>query len=968
MNSLRTLVFFLILGPALPAFAAGPPCNPCAGIKVADPQSAIEALGVGLKVEGEARLYVAWPANLEGQVDKEAFAKIRQVGGTPWALVTFRTPAPLLDHASRLDNELKALADLARDSGPRAHFQLGWSPESGGQNAKELGFLFKRAAVAISGAAPEARVLIGPLPADVDLLRAFYGEEVAAYVDGVALASASAPARDAAIAVLAELDPGKPVVVESLAWPDDATLTLALAAEQAAAGVAVTLFDFRSREAADLSPLKLLAREFQGDLSFDPISKPEGSARAWVFVRGSDLGLRVIAESDPEARQLPLFFADGQLRSPRVFSLADGSEAQPVGQRRSQGGLAVPIEEPQRVSLLKLERMSAAELEGVEEKVDVKSERQMPVEEILRLLQGFEDDQRRKLDHYEAKNRLNLRFRLGNGNANLDVAFEGPFFYQRDQGYDWVWQDLYVNGVAWRGKKLPEIPLIQPEKAAVLPLEINFNKDYSYRLRGTDTVEGRDCWVIDFEPVTVKPGSGLYQGTVWVDRTIYARVRTRALQVGLQGEVISSEETMIFQPVDVNGQPAEWSSASYFLPLRNTGQQIISLLNTSTQVERETQLTEVRINGSEFVAVRAAALASDATMVRDTDEGLRYLVKNEAGERVVKTEEDKKRLFALGGVFYDESLDFPLPLAGVNYLDYDFRGTGNQLNIFFAGALLTANFAEPRLFGSRWDAGVNVFGFFLPTSNELFRDSIEQPGEEIESSFASASFFLGHPLGQFGKLDFAYGAAFRKFKEADDTAPTFVLPEDTLTHSFTTELTYSRSGWRLNAAGSLNQRSKWSFWGLPGNVEFDQEQEDFVRWQASVAKTFWLKNFKQLGFELEYFGGKDLDRFSKYDFGTFADVSVAGYQGGLVLAEEVVAAHLSYGINIGKLFQVELDGDVAWATDELTGLDNELLAGIGLEGTVMGPWQTIVNFEVGAAVAGPGDGYSLRLVFLKLFG
>ena len=56
-----------------------------------------------------------------------------------------------------------------------------------------------------------------------------------------------------------------------------------------------------------------------------------------------------------------------------------------------------------------------------------------------------------------------------------------------------------------------------------------------------------------------------------------------------------------------------------------------------------------------------------------------------------------------------------------------------------------------------------------------------------------------------------------------------------------------------------------------------------------------------------------------------------------------------------------------WATDDDTGLDNELLAGIGLEGTVMGPWETILNFEVGVPVAGPGDGFSARLVFLKLF-
>ena len=48
-------------------------------------------------------------------------------------------------------------------------------------------------------------------------------------------------------------------------------------------------------------------------------------------------------------------------------------------------------------------------------------------------------------------------------------------------------------------------------------------------------------------------------------------------------------------------------------------------------------------------------------------------------------------------------------------------------------------------------------------------------------------------------------------------------PLHALRASLTTALTYSRSGWRLNAEGSLNKRSDWSFWGLPGNAEFDQD-------------------------------------------------------------------------------------------------------------------------------------------------
>ena len=92
-----------------------------------------------------------------------------------------------------------------------------------------------------------------------------------------------------------------------------------------------------------------------------------------------------------------------------------------------------------------------------------------------------------------------------------------------------------------------------------------------------------------------------------------------------------------------------------------------------------------------------------------------------------------------------------------------------------------------------------------------------------------------------------------------------------------------------------------------------------------------------------------------------------GYQSGKVRAEEALAAHLTYGFDIASVLRLDLVGDVAWATDEASGLDNELLAGIGLAGTVVGPWQTVINLDVGVALDGPDDGVSVFLAVLKLF-
>ena len=188
-----------------------------------------------------------------------------------------------------------------------------------------------------------------------------------------------------------------------------------------------------------------------------------------------------------------------------------------------------------------------------------------------------------------------------------------------------------------------------------------------------------------------------------------------------------------------------------------------------------------------------------------------------------------------------------------------------------------------------------------------------------------------------------------------------------MTHSLGLDLIYSRAGYRLSAGVATFERSDWGPWGLPGSDDYDSAQKDYLQWRIGFSKSWWVSDYTKLGLRLEHLDGEDLDRFSKFGFDAFGDSSVAGYQRGLVTAEEVNAIHLSYGFNLAELLRLEVRGDAAWASDEATGLDNELLAGMSLNGTVIGPWQTLVNFNIGVPIEGPAEDFTVRLVFLKLF-
>ena len=202
---------------------------------------------------------------------------------------------------------------------------------------------------------------------------------------------------------------------------------------------------------------------------------------------------------------------------------------------------------------------------------------------------------------------------------------------------------------------------------------------------------------------------------------------------------------------------------------------------------------------------------------------------------------------------------------------------------------------------------------------------------------------------------------------SQETAGDFRVPSDHFEQRLGLELQYARSGYRLRLEGAYHHRSIWEAWGYPGNPEYDPEASDYFTWEGSLSKNWYFSQFRKLGLEVNYLGGSDLDRFSKYGFGFFGGNRVHGYQIGKIRAEEAWATHLTYGFEIGKLFRLDAIGDVAWATDEAAGLDRELLAGVGLSGFFVGPWETLVSLDLGVPVAGPDDGFTIYLVFLKLF-
>ena len=96
--------------------------------------------------------------------------------------------------------------------------------------------------------------------------------------------------------------------------------------------------------------------------------------------------------------------------------------------------------------------------------VGVAAARGITAEEIFARHQAWRAARDARWKTLSATNTLSMRFRFANLGNTFELALAGPFFYEKGAGFDWAWRDAYFNGVRWRAKKLPELPLLQPEK------------------------------------------------------------------------------------------------------------------------------------------------------------------------------------------------------------------------------------------------------------------------------------------------------------------------------------------------------------------------------------------------------------------------------------------------------------------------------------------------------------------------
>lgn len=554
------------------------------------------------------------------------------------------------------------------------------------------------------------------------------------------------------------------------------------------------------------------------------------------------------------------------------------------------------------------------------------------VAEIISRHQQAQAVQDGVLTAYVAHATMEQHFRTTAIESGFDVLTENRLFVE-GRNTEWEEESFNLNGTKW-GPNRPAFPLLQAEKVLSLPFDLRLGSDYRYRLAGTDTVEGRPCFVLRFDPVD--EDRTLYRGTVWIDRETYMKVKVQTVQTRLSSPVLSSEEIQYFSTVGAV------AGRDIHLITRLVGRQIMLIAGRNLLVERGVHFEAFQLNAADFGKQREAARASEHVMYRDTDDGLRYLVKR-SGVRVVQPATTTATA-GLIGLTYDPAYDYPLPLVGVNYLNFNFLGKDNQLAVVFGGVLALVNLQRPKLLGPRVDGSLDLFAIAVKGSDRTYDQNGELTSQRLTTRPFSTGANLGWQMTEFQKLVGSYQFQFNAYSADAVTATAFRPPVSTITNGLGLSWEWKQAGFSFLAGATSFHRARWEPWGEAG--DYRSTDQDYLKYKASLTKDYFF-GLQKIHLNAAYFGGRDLDRFSAYEFGLFEDNRVHGVPSAGVRFGELGMLRGSYSFNLFDQYRLDLFLDQAIGRDPRNATGWQAVTGVGIGGNIRGPRNTLLRGDVG---------------------
>lgn len=615
-------------------------------------------------------------------------------------------------------------------------------------------------------------------------------------------------------------------------------------------------------------------------------------------------------------------------------------------------------------------RVPSPEGERFADAVTVAAARQLTVEEVVANHQASTARQARRVRTLMASGSLTVSFEAPGFPAPVTVSSRTTLF-RDEETTDLAQRDIRVNGMALGGDRVPRLPILEPERVSAPPLTITLTDRYQYRLDGLETRAGVPAYVVAFEPVDGR--DSLFRGRAWIAADDFGLVRVEAVQTGLTGPIVSSEQIDEFS-----------RETGVWLLARSEVRQSYRGPAYQTPIHRVLALATREVNAADFARRRAEAYRTAPVLLRDTAEGYRYLERRPAAtaaaagaeasqapaEPTLEVVAASSRVRALlFGAIFDPNISRPLPFAGLSYVDFDLFGSGVQFSGFFGGTYGQAAFMVPSLGGTRWQLAGRAFGIASSYNDRDFDGGQEQYDRSVRQRPAHVSVWTLRPLTERLQLRVGYELDYTALSATSLTADDFQVPADQVVHGLRLQLDVQRGGWDGSLWWNPARRQGWRGWGRPG--DYAPSERDFQRAGASAGRTLIVSPSVVLKGEAAVMTGHDLDRFSRYSFGTF-DNRLHGYPSALIRYDRGAVLRTSASWSPLPLARFDAFADLAFVRDR--GFDDGIsrFPGFGVALEAPAPFGILAAAEWGYGVEGiNSDGrrgtHVVRLSAYKVF-
>ena len=804
------------------------------------------------------------------------------------------------------------------------------------------------------------------LPADALLGQPEVGRRLAAYADAFSFSLADLTGPSSRL--LMEAAAGRPVTarVDGAGRADD---VLAHAFLEALA-VNVTDLDSIWLEAPALAAVRPLGRmlSFLGQAvagSFEasalervPVAVGVAGrpASGVAFVTGDSPDLRFLIRtgaSSEASREVTLTAGPGDVQELSCFDAVTGQSLSAAG-----GADRTACRSTSAWTWLSVRRNGEHRLT---ESVSVRGRAEMRVEEILARWQASREAERRSLTNFSVPALLTLHFEAGAfGGTNFDVSQQLLRMFDQQGTNDWVQQSLLVNGVRLKKGQAFPLPMLEPEKVMTQPLELSMTEKYTYRLLGTETLNGTPCFVVAIQPAS--DTEQLYAGKVWIDGLRFRQVRLQLEQRSASHNISSHIETQEFRTVK------DAAGLEFTMLDRIFVQEALNVAGRPITLEKRFLFEDYTVNATDFGARVDAARADHPAMYRETDQGLRSL--RQDGDALVVVENTGKKVKSLiAGTIYDGSVPYPTPLAGISWVDFDFRGSGSQLSAVFAGLFFAGNLS--RKVGPNVHASLEAYVSALPLVDKVYDGNVEREGERFRSYDQWVGGVVNWQATPKLTISASSHLTYTIFAVENTTSPTFTLPSNVLTLRAWAEAKYVTQSFDANALVEPAVR-------LTGSGAFGSAASPSTlsttsgRYEVELNKRVYAGRLTRGAVSASYYGGWDLDRLSRYHNSYLIKPRIVGLPAGADAFDAVGIASASYGFNVLDVAKLEGAWNHVWARNRDESTRFRQLDGLSVDLGLAGPLGTYVSAAGSVALSGAVERYpsrwGLSLLFFKPLG